>query len=132
MDQISGIVQKGQQRGARLGFPTANIPLVKKMPGGIYCGEVELKVGTEVGLQGKAAHYKAAIYVNPAGTILEAHLLDFPGGDEVAEPGVADLYGKTIIVAVFGKIRESIHFETEEALKAAIQKDVEFVYNYKT
>lgn len=101
---VAGIVEKGDQRGTALGFPTANIPLRGVPLSGSYAGTV--------GLDGK--DYAAVLYAEPSRGVLEAHLLDFAG----------DLYGKPLTISVGAKIRESQRFDSEEALRGAIASDV--------
>ena len=99
-----GIVQKGKRRGAALGFPTANIALAGTEVSGIYAAKA-IVGGKE---------YQAAAFANPERELLEAHLLDFSG----------DLYGKSIEIELFEKIRESMKFSDDTALRAAIADDI--------
>ncbi len=102
-----GIVQRGEGRGRKLGFPTANIPLTDTALSGIFAGGVSVE----------EKKYNAAVFANQERKLLEAYLLDFDG----------DLYGKKILITVGKKIRETMKFESEANLRAAIAEDVEKV-----
>lgn len=106
-----GIVQKSQQRGQKLGFPTINIPLDGEPVSGIFVAAVFV--------DGK--EYLAAAYANSSRNILEAHILDF----------AADLYGKEVEIELLEKIRDDEKFADEAALKAAIAADVAKVREYR-
>ena len=101
---ISGKVIRGKSKGKELGFPTVNIELTDKIDSGVYAGSV--KIGDK--------DYKAGVFVNNEGTLLEAHIIGFSG----------DLYGKEIEVEIGKKIREVIKFESDEELKKQIGKDI--------
>lgn len=100
----SGTVQKSSGEGARIGFPTANIPLTDTVLSGIFAGEVV--VADRV--------FPGAIYADQRRGLLEAHILDFEG----------DLYGQNIEVRLQKKIRDDASFENEDALRRAIAADV--------
>lgn len=101
---FSGIVQKSSGEGARLGFPTANIPLSDASLSGIYAAEVIVEGVVRYG----------AVYADQRRGLLEAHILDFVG----------NLYGQEIEVRILKKIREDVVFSSEEDLKRAIVQDV--------
>lgn len=111
---IRGTVARGEQLGAKLGFPTCNIELshrriplhgiyacVTKTPGGEYPAAVSIGYRPTVTDSGKP--------------VLEAHLLDFEG----------ELYGQTIEVVFRQKIREEEKFASKEELRRQIAADVE-------
>ncbi|MGD0165778.1 MAG: riboflavin biosynthesis protein RibF [Gaiellaceae bacterium] len=108
--ELDGRVVPGFARGARLGFPTANLAfaphqLVPRR--GIYIGLTE-------------AHRAAvSIGVNPhfeGGELrIEAHLIDFDG----------DLYGKRLVVELWQRLRDEQAFAGEEELKEQIARDVQ-------
>lgn len=111
--KADGIVLEGKKKGKELGFPTANIPGDDSISSGIYAGEVIWK-GTA---------YPAAIYKGDAKDVvygehsrtIEAHLLDFSD----------NLYGETITIIAYQKVRDSKIFSNREELIAAIGKDIE-------
>ncbi len=100
----SGIVTGGSRKAAELGYPTANILLADTDVSGIYAARV-ISEGQE---------YPAVAYADQGRHILEAHLFRFSG----------DLYGKEITVTLEMKLRDSEHFDTDEALKEAVENDV--------
>jgi len=110
---VCGIVVHGLGQGKQLGFPTANLelPPYKLLPkNGVYSGTASFD----------GQKHKAVINIGcrpslgnrPVG--LEAHLLNFDG----------DLYGKKITVELIARIRDEVKFESIEALKEQIKKDV--------
>jgi riboflavin kinase/FMN adenylyltransferase len=112
--RYKGVVQTGEKRGSALGFPTINIPLEDaggKNASGIFAAKVFVG-GRE---------YAAAAYVNSSRGILEAHLLNFSD----------DLYGKEVEVELLEKIRDDEKFADEDALKAAIARDIAKVREYR-
>lgn len=111
---IEGEVVRGFQRGAGLGFPTANVALGDYVRPrlGIYAVRVDL--GDGVLLPGVAS-----IGVNPTvgalpQPLLEAHLLDFSG----------DLYGRAIEVELVSFLRDEMRFDNVETMKTQMREDV--------
>ena len=113
---ISGKVVYGQQLGRSLGTPTANLELhrLRSPLAGVYVVEVD-------GVPGESAPRPGVANVGTRPTIkesiranLEVHLLDYEG----------NLYGKTITVTFRKKLRDEHKFESLEALKEQIQRDV--------
>ncbi|WP_374630453.1 bifunctional riboflavin kinase/FAD synthetase [Ferrovibrio sp.] len=110
--EVEGLVQRGDQRGRTIGFPTANVDmgdyLVPKL--GVYAIRVRLSDGSEregvanLGLRPTFGKDKVA---------LEAHLFDFQG----------DLYGQALRVAFIGFIRPERKFAGLDELKAQIAAD---------
>ena len=107
---IEGIVQKGDGRGAELGFPTANIPCPEFVPHGIFAGEVVRNKET----------YPAALYRDPKKNILEAYLLDFS----------EDLYGEKIKIIGYQKIRGVKRFNSDEELMNTIAQDIKVIQEW--
>jgi riboflavin kinase/FMN adenylyltransferase len=108
--ELDGPVVYGDQRGAELGFPTANIALDPALvcPGdGVYAGF--------------AHDHRAAVSIgtNPhyGGTErrIEPYLLDFDG----------DLYGRRLVVQLWQRLRDQAVFDSEADLVAQIAADVE-------
>lgn len=115
---LKGVVEKGDQRGRTLGFPTANIkPDVDFYPKtGVYACQVSSSV---FGAEKKTAVMNIGInrtFVegdrNPIK--VEVHLLDFNG----------DLYGRTMKVEFCHYLREEQKFASLEELKKQIALDV--------
>ena len=113
---IRGAVVKGEQLGAKLGFPTCNMELPhRRIPlHGIYACAVKTARG----------EYPAAVSIGYRPTVsdsgkpvLEAHLLDFEG----------QLYGETIEVVFRQKVREEEKFDSLEELRRQIAADVESI-----
>ncbi|HEY7195834.1 MAG TPA: riboflavin biosynthesis protein RibF [Gaiellaceae bacterium] len=110
--ELEGPVVYGDQRGGTLGFPTANISvdadiLVPRY--GIYAGEA---LGRRMAM---------SIGVNPHyGGVerrIEAFILDYEG----------DLYGHTLRVELWERLRDERAFESEADLVEQIARDVEAV-----
>jgi riboflavin kinase/FMN adenylyltransferase len=107
---IVGRVIHGAKIGRTLGFPTANIavsPEALRVPFGIYAAQVlERPAAVSIGVR--------PTFGKDLGPLLEAHILDF---DE-------DLYGRELAVELLAFLREEAHFETTEALRFQIARDV--------
>lgn len=110
--RIRGLVTHGAGRGAKLGFPTANLAGVDTLlPAiGVYAGAVIFA--------GK--RFAAAINIGPNPTFgeqavkLEVHLLDYSG----------PLYGQTLEVDFLARLRDIRPFPGVEALRAQLTEDV--------
>jgi riboflavin kinase/FMN adenylyltransferase len=111
--RIQGRVIGGDQRGRKIGFPTANldgVDVVIPAPG-VYGG---------IGYVGEQKHL-AAIHVGPKPTFdgqrsgqAEIHLLDYSG----------DLYGQTLQVDFITCVREIARFDSAQQLVAQLTRDV--------
>ena len=102
--EVSGVVVKGDCKATALGYPTANIGCEDTIPGGIYAGNVLWNGNT----------YPAAVYKENGKGIVEAHLLNFSGS----------LYGETITLRAFQKVRDGKAFPSQEELVVAIADDI--------
>ena len=109
---IEGMVQKGDQRGRELGYPTANLALgdYQRPKYGIYAVRVTLDDGSEY--PGVASLGVRPTF-EPPQELLEAHLFGFDG----------DLYGRKIEVALHAYIREERRFDSSAALTAEMRND---------
>ena len=109
---IEGVVQKGDQRGRQLGYPTANLTLTdyQRPKYGIYAVRVTLEDGSE---HPGVASLGVRPTFEPPQELLEAHLFDFDG----------DLYGQKIGVALHAYIREEKRFDGIDALIAHMKED---------
>lgn len=111
---ICGRVAHGNKLGRTLGFPTANIQLLRKNTpvNGVFAV-------TMTGLNNRELHGVANVGTRPtvdgnAKVILEVHLFDFN----------KEIYGHYVEVYFKHKIRDEIRFESVEQLKSQIEQDV--------
>lgn len=117
---IAGRVVEGQQIGRQLGFPTANVQLKRKrLPlSGIF-------VVTVSGIGERPLPGAASLGVRPtlgAGLkpVLEVHLLDFDRA----------IYGAHVTVNFLHKLRDEAKFDSLDALKEQIARDVAHTRTY--
>jgi riboflavin kinase/FMN adenylyltransferase len=117
--EVRGIVEKGDQRGRELGFPTANVAVPARVclpADGIYAGTYVDATAVEhpcaISLGRRPTFYEHADH-----SLLEAHLLDFDG----------DLYGQAAKVRFVDRIRAEARFDSAEELVAQMRRDVEAV-----
>ena len=112
---MSGTVIHGEKLGRTIGFPTANIHIRRTVSPlrGVFAVEVECigygvtNVGTRPTVDGK-------------GFLIETHLLDFDG----------DLYGQHINIRWLKKLRSERKFDSLDALKAQIARDIDAARAY--
>lgn len=111
--RVDGVVQKGQQRGRTINFPTANLEFsdLVRPRFGVYVVEVRIE-GEEL-WRPAVANTGNRPTVDGDVARLEVHLLDFD----------RDLYGQLIDVQFRSFIRPEKKFESFEALKNQIIKD---------
>jgi riboflavin kinase/FMN adenylyltransferase len=120
--RVDGVVERGDQRGRELGFPTANLrtDAWAAVPAdGVYAGRVwrldEWGRTVADGLLGTAA---ISVGTNPTFDVrqrrVEAYILDFEG----------DLYGDEIGVEFIDRLRGMERFDTVDALVAQMGDDV--------
>src|SRR5690349_11187279 len=109
---IEGVVQRGDQRGRELGYPTANLELgdYQRPKYGIYAVRVTLEDGSE---HPGVASLGTRPTFDPPQELLEAHLFGFDG----------DLYGQTIEVALHAYIRDEKKFASADALVEEMRED---------
>lgn len=117
---IAGRVVHGERIGHRLGFPTANIQLKRKRVAltGIFTVTVS-------GLDKRHLPGAASLGVRPTlgqglKPVLEVHLLDFD----------REIYGEHVTVHFLHKLRDEARFDSLEALKVQIARDVEATRAY--
>jgi riboflavin kinase/FMN adenylyltransferase len=112
---VLGTVERGQQLGRQLGFPTANVGYAVEVmpPAGVYacdlrvCGQPWMPALANLGYRPTVA---------AAGSLaLEVHVLDWAG----------DLYGEQVEVRFLAHLRGEQKFESLEALKSQITADVQ-------
>jgi riboflavin kinase/FMN adenylyltransferase len=116
---VYGTVVRGDARGRRLGYRTANIDLGEEVrpPFGVYA-TVAIVDGARVGSVTNVG-YRPTVATNlPADVkpdlLLETHLFDYQGGE---------LYGKKIEVLFIEKLRDERRFHDVAALVEQIRKD---------
>lgn len=112
---IRGMVVRGDGRGRKLGFPTANlwVPVNGKLipPPGVYA----VRAGLRRGMFGGAIHIGPRPTFTGSPPTIELHLLDFEG----------DLYGEEIRVDFIGFLREVHPFSSASALVDQLKADVQ-------
>ncbi len=118
---VLGTVVHGAGRGRRLGFPTLNLDPHHELhpPQGVYvsrtrCGNTVWDSVTNVG------HRPTGDAKDSSDVLVESHLLGYRG----------ELYGQTVEVMFFEKLREERAFPSDEALGAQIAADVEAARAY--
>jgi riboflavin kinase/FMN adenylyltransferase len=109
---LLGRVERGDERGRTLGFPTANLALHHEVcpPRGVYAARVEVD----------GVRYRTLVNIGTRPTFggspslhVEAHLLAFEG----------DLYGRVLEVEFLARLRDERRFESVEALVTQIRAD---------
>ena len=120
--EVRGRVERGDQRGRELGFPTANVAVPDRLclpADGVYVGTY---IGDD-GVERPAAislGRRPTFYEESGLLLLEAHVLDFDG----------DLYGQGAIVRFLHRLRGQERFDTVEALIEQMTLDVEATRNW--
>ena len=108
---LEGTVVEGDERGRKLGFPTANIVPSDDLvcPGhGVYAAFADgLPAAVNVGVR--------PTFETGRGLLVEAYLIDFDG----------DLYGRTLRIAFISRLRGERRFAGAEELIAQMHRDVE-------
>jgi riboflavin kinase/FMN adenylyltransferase len=110
---MRGRVERGQQLGRTLGFPTANLRLARRQTpmDGIFAIRVH-GVGPGAGLAGVAS-LGTRPTVGGTRPLLEAHVFDFAG----------DLYGREIEVEFVARLREERKFDSLDAMVVQMHQD---------
>ena len=110
---LSGTIEKGQQLGNTIGYPTANIKVkedYKLVPKkGAYTIKAKLNNNTYFGM----LNIGDRPTVNGTHTTIEAHLFDFD----------KDIYGETITVEFLHFLRDEQKFNSLNELKSQLLKD---------
>lgn len=117
--EIQGTVQKGDQRGRELGYPTANVALGEAIhPSyGIFAALVKIEGENEWRLSATNIGIRP-MFETPI-ALIEAHLLDYSG----------DLYGKKLRIRPIVKIRDEAKFDNLEILKTQMAADCQAARN---
>jgi riboflavin kinase/FMN adenylyltransferase len=110
--RMMGRVGHGRQLGRALGFPTANLRLMRRKPPvwGISAVWVH---GIESRPRAGVASLGTRPTVNGVEPLLEVHVFDFSG----------DLYGRAIEVEFVAKLRDEVKFESLDAMKVQMNVD---------
>ena len=110
---ISGKVAHGEKLGRTIGFPTANISIHRKLSPvlGVYSVLIQLKSKTYNGV----CNVGKRPTLGGSKTLLEVFIFDFN----------KEIYGEYVTIIFKQKCREEEKFESFEALKKQIKKDVE-------
>jgi len=111
--EVRGLVERGDQLGRTIGFPTANVDTAGYcVPmDGIYAAWADLGDGRD--------RWPTALYVGKRPSVdgfdqrFEAHLLDFDG----------NLYGQELKVTLESFVRGDMALDGLDALKAQIERD---------
>ena len=111
--RIRGMVTHGAGRGAKIGFPTANVSAVDTLlPGvGVYAGTAYIN----------DERWPAAINVGPNPTFgedrakVEVHLIGFSGS----------IYGEPLEVDFLRRLRDIQTFDSLDALKEQLARDID-------
>jgi riboflavin kinase/FMN adenylyltransferase len=123
--RIDGVVERGDQRGRKLGYPTANVRTDEwaAVPAdGVYAGRVfRLDEWGRTLPGGPLADAAISVGTNPTFEVrqrrVEAYLLDFDG----------DLYGAALGVEFVERLRGQERYESAERLVDQMNRDVEQV-----
>lgn len=133
-----GKVRKGKNRGKRLGFPTANIRLHRKIPEGIYISETKIKQtsgiysSSESGFAGESKSnssrqartikyniFPSLTFIGRAKTFNE----NLYQGETYIFSFNNSLYNQYISVKLIKKIRGNQKFNSEKELIKQMQSD---------
>ena len=124
MPAFKGLVVRGDGRGRKLGFPTANIQTessgdkLKEQALGVYVARI--KIGGDI-KKGIANIGKRPTFNKDGKISLEVHIPGFEG----------DLYGQTVTVELIQHLRNEIEFGSVLEFKKQISVDVELALKYK-
>jgi len=121
---VMGEVTPGRQLGRTIGFPTINLyPSNEKflLADGVYATRTIIGANCYKGITNIGL--RPTVETADVSRSVETHLLDFEGGD---------LYGKQVRVEFLRFIRPEQKFESLDALKAQIAKDLlDFLGNFE-
>jgi len=111
---ILGTVVSGDNRGKKIGFPTANLSAHNEQfpPNGVYFAQAKLEEVIYPGVVNLG--YRPTVGAGKSERSLEIHLFDFE----------RDIYGKDLEVRFIRYLRPEKKFESVEALARQIDLDV--------
>lgn len=110
---LSHTVEHGKKLGSSIGIPTVNLttpPHVLTPAHGVYATRVQIGAASYLGVTNIGTRPTVD---NSSHVTVETFILDFSG----------DLYGQTLRVDFYKRLRDVQKFPTLEALKAQIQQD---------
>jgi riboflavin kinase/FMN adenylyltransferase len=112
---ILGTVVRGESRGKKIGFPTANLSAHSEQfpPNGVYFAQATLHGATYPGVVNLG--YRPTVSTSKTERVLEIHLLDFDH----------EIYGKDVEVRFVRYLRPEQKFESLDALTRQIESDVQ-------
>ena len=116
---LHGPVVRGAERGKTIGFPTANIAVGQDLalPSfGVYVTRAYLGEST----YGSVTNIGQRPTFEDDRPTIETHLLDFEG----------DCYEQELRIELLHRLRAEVRFDSVDALKAQIAKDVETARDY--
>lgn len=112
---VRGIVEEGEKRGRKLGYPTANIDVSeprKLIPRiGVYATRVQ--VGDTAPIYGGMMNIGRRPTFDGMDVTVEVHLLGFEGS----------IYGETLHVEFLRRLRDEQKFDSVDALVAQLSRD---------
>lgn len=110
---VTGVVGIGEARGRQLGYPTLNIALASKRkllpPSGVYAILAQSRRGAYGGMMNLGTRPT----FGDANFGLEVHLFD----------AVGDWYGEHVRVEFVQRLRDTVRFESVDALVAQLRRD---------
>lgn len=111
--QFRGVIVPGEQRGRRLGYPTLNIELApgRKLlpPEGVYAVRAQSARGTFDGMMNLGSRPT----FGDLDSTVEVHLFDVSG----------DWYGESVSISLIRRLRDTVRFESVDALVAQLARD---------
>ena len=117
--EITGVVVGGKHVGHTIGFPTANIkpePLNQPVPeNGVYAGEIRIE--DEMKWRQCLINHGFQPTIPSGKETIEVYILDFH----------RDIYAATVALRFTHRLRSEQKFESVEALKEQLNRDVESV-----
>ncbi len=113
--EVEGRVERGDERGRTIGFPTANLRLEDYLrpAAGVYAVRAGIEAEGRVEWHDGVANFGRRPTVGGSDLRLEVHLFDFAG----------DLYGRHLRVELVDYLRPEQKFAGLDALKAQIAAD---------
>lgn len=108
---VTGIVERGNRDGTKLGFPTANLRLDAplNLEHGVYAARVLLKKE----MLPSVLHFGPRLVFNETTPLFEVHILH----------PVPDLYGKRLRVTLTHFIRKTMQFASLKDLVVQMEQD---------